>query len=86
MLFLDLDNFKLVNDSLGHQEGDQLLVEISRRLLATVRVKDTAAGLGGDEFAVLLEEVGSAEEAQQVAERIAASLRAPADLHGKKFS
>lgn len=69
VLFLDLDNFKKINDSLGHDAGDQLLVEVARRILACVRVNDTVARLGGDEFAVLLDGA-SVEDSVRVAERI----------------
>ncbi|MES3033388.1 MAG: EAL domain-containing protein [Gemmatimonadota bacterium] len=77
VLFLDLDNFKTVNDSLGHHAGDQLLRIVSSRLLNATRGSDTVARFGGDEFAVLLENMRSAEDAYVVADRITSSLRAP---------
>jgi diguanylate cyclase (GGDEF)-like protein len=83
VLFLDLDNFKTVNDSLGHSTGDQLLVGIAGRVNDCVRTGDTVARLGGDEFAILLEDVRHEGEAAEVAERIAAALRAPFHLDGK---
>ncbi len=77
VLFLDLDDFKLVNDSFGHAAGDDLLVAVAGRLTKSLRAGDTAARFGGDEFAVLLEEISGLEEASQVAERIIAELRVP---------
>ncbi len=77
VLFLDLDDFKLINDSLGHAAGDSLLVETGRRLSASLRGGDTAARFGGDEFAVLMEEIVNAEEACEVADRILTALREP---------
>lgn len=74
-LFLDLDGFKLVNDSLGHRVGDQMLVEVARRLERAVRPTDTVARLGGDEFLIFLESLPSFEEAENVANRILASAR-----------
>ncbi len=82
VLFLDLDNFKLVNDSFGHHAGDELLRVVSRRLLNATRGSDTVARFGGDEFAVLLENVACATDAYVVAERIAAALRTPIQVGG----
>ncbi|MEN3359131.1 MAG: hypothetical protein V7637_3113 [Mycobacteriales bacterium] len=79
VLFVDLDDFKLVNDSLGHQAGDELLVLVARRLSASLRLGDTAARFGGDEFAVLLEDADE-ERANEVADRILAELAGPFDL------
>jgi diguanylate cyclase (GGDEF)-like protein/PAS domain S-box-containing protein len=84
VLFVDLDRFKLVNDSLGHAVGDQLLNEVARRLEGCVRLGDTVARLGGDEFAVLLEEVGGIGGATRVADRIHEALSAPCDLGGRQ--
>jgi diguanylate cyclase (GGDEF)-like protein len=82
VLFLDLDDFKTVNDSLGHSVGDQLLVAIADRLVAACRPGDTVARLGGDEFAILLEGMRSPDEATVVAERITADLTTPLDVGG----
>ena len=83
VLFLDLDNFKVVNDSLGHRAGDRLLVEVARRLKATIRVTDVAARQGGDEFTILLDRVRSLDEATDSARRIAAALVTPLELDGQ---
>jgi diguanylate cyclase (GGDEF)-like protein/PAS domain S-box-containing protein len=83
VLFIDLDRFKIVNDSLGHHAGDALLVEIAARIRTCLREHDTAARLGGDEFTVLLEDLHDAEEAIQVAERIGTALAAPVVLNGR---
>ncbi len=77
VLFVDLDNFKLVNDSLGHQAGDMLLLTVTERLGGSLRDGDTLARLGGDEFTILLEDVAGLETATQIADRIAEALRAP---------
>ena len=77
VLFLDLDRFKVVNDSLGHHAGDILLKIIARELLAIVRGKDTVARLGGDEFVILIEDLSSKDEAFDVAQRITAFLQQP---------
>ena len=82
VLFLDVDRFKKVNDSLGHMQGDLLLVQVAQRLAASITPGDTVARLGGDEFAVLLEDYGDPEEPLRVAERIQQSLKAPHDLEG----
>lgn len=81
VLFLDLDNFKVVNDSLGHDIGDMLLVVVARRLRSCLRPEDTVARLGGDEFTILLEDA-SLSGAIWVAGRISESLRNPFDLEG----
>ena len=77
LLFLDLDRFKTVNDSLGHLCGDRLLQEVSRRLEGCVRTGDSVARLGGDEFGILLENLQSIHEATAVAERVLAALAEP---------
>ena len=77
VLFTDLDNFKVINDSLGHEVGDQLLVAIAGRLKSCLRPEDTAARLGGDEFTILVEDVCSVDEGVQIAKRIAERLRPP---------
>ncbi|WP_143447395.1 bifunctional diguanylate cyclase/phosphodiesterase [Kineosporia sp. R_H_3] len=77
LLLIDLDRFKEVNDTLGHHVGDELLIQVSRRLASTVRAGDTVARLGGDEFAVLLPAIGDANSALGVAESLHEALTAP---------
>ncbi len=84
VIYLDLHNFKTVNDSLGHIAGDELLVSVTARLTGCLREGDTAARLGGDEFALLLEDT-TAEDAAVVAEHVIAALAAPFTLAGKEL-
>ena len=84
MLFADLDNFKVVNDSLGHNAGDQLLVAVAQRLKDGLRPEDTAARLGGDEFTVLVENVENVGDAIRIAERIAEILQPPFAFEGQE--
>jgi diguanylate cyclase (GGDEF)-like protein/PAS domain S-box-containing protein len=94
LIFIDLDSFKLINDSLGHMIGDQMLVAIAGRLEATVRSSDsiarfgrnnTVARLGGDEFTILLEEISSAFDAMRVAERIITDLAMPFTINAQEL-
>ena len=85
VLFCDLDGFKAVNDSCGHDVGDTLLGIIAERLRGSVRPADVVARFGGDEFAVLVRGVGAEQQARTVAARIAESLDAPVRLHGREI-
>jgi diguanylate cyclase (GGDEF)-like protein/PAS domain S-box-containing protein len=80
VLFIDLDNFKAINDSVGHTIGDAVLMEVARRLRRAMRPSDTAARLGGDEFGVLLEAVSDNRSAIRVAQRVANSLKRPIEV------
>ena len=82
VVFLDLDHFKAVNDSLGHGSGDRLLVEFADRVRSSVRAGDTVARLGGDEFIVLLDSVTGAEDAARVAAKVRDAVRAPFRFEG----
>jgi len=86
VLFVDLDDFKVVNDTLGHDIGDQLLVAVGQRLSAGLRPEDTAARLGGDEFAVLVEDASSLAEVEELAERTVQTLAEPIVLGGSLLS
>jgi diguanylate cyclase (GGDEF)-like protein/PAS domain S-box-containing protein len=85
VLFLDVDRFKLVNDSLGHMAGDRLLVMIARRLELSLRPGDTVARLGGDEFTVLLDDIRDVSDATRVADRIQRELEMPFNVGGQEF-
>ena len=82
VLFIDLDDFKAVNDTLGHGAGDQLLIGVAERLRTCLRRPDTAARLGGDEFAVLIEDIDDPDEAEAVAERVTTALLDPFQVAG----
>ncbi len=84
VLFLDIDRFKVLNDSLGHAIGDMMLIAVSKRLEESLRPGDTVARLGGDEFAILLEDLKDRSEAMFIAERIQDKLSAPFDLSGQE--
>jgi diguanylate cyclase (GGDEF)-like protein len=85
VILLDLDRFKVVNETLGHAAGDRLLVAVGQRLLNSLRPGDTVARFGGDEFAMVLDPVADAEEAHRIAERIGAELHAPFALNGRDW-
>ena len=85
VLYMDFDRFKLVNDSYGHQVGDELLQKIAERLKTILRASDTVARLGGDEFTMLVEEISGVDEAKQTAERIREEMAKPFDLNGQEF-
>jgi diguanylate cyclase (GGDEF)-like protein/PAS domain S-box-containing protein len=83
VLFLDLDRFKVVNDSLGHAVGDAVLVEVAARLSRVIRLSDTVSRFGGDEFVLVCEEVDGIEEAQELAQRALRSLAEPIRVSGR---
>ena len=85
VLFLDLDRFKVINDSLGHLIGDQLLIAISRRLEACVSREDTVSRLGGDEFTILLEHIQNLEDVKKIAERVHKALSTSFNLNGHEI-
>jgi diguanylate cyclase (GGDEF)-like protein len=84
VLYLDLDRFKIVNDSLGHLVGDELLIVVSRRLESCLRSEDALARLGGDEFAILLNHLNEPEQANAIAFRIQEALSAPFSMDGRE--
>ncbi|WP_252177092.1 diguanylate cyclase [Endozoicomonas sp. 4G] len=83
VMYLDLDHFKEINDTLGHDAGDLLLKSVSQRLQECVREGDLVARLGGDEFAIILDDVAEASDAKLIAEKILTSIREPHDLNGE---
>jgi diguanylate cyclase (GGDEF)-like protein/PAS domain S-box-containing protein len=83
LLFIDLDHFKNINDSLGHASGDRLLIAVAARLTQALRPGDTVARLGGDEFVILAEQVDNAETARVIAERTRKAVAAPIDIDGR---
>ena len=86
VVFLDLDDFKTINDSLGHAAGDEVLVEVGKRLATSIRTTDTAARFGGDEFALLLEDIDGVQEAADTADRVLATLALPLRVAHKELS
>ena len=86
VMFLDIDDFKTINDSLGHGAGDEALIDVAKRLSNSIRTSDTAARFGGDEFVVLLEDLDSTDTAVEVAERILEDLRQPLMVAGKALA
>jgi diguanylate cyclase (GGDEF)-like protein/PAS domain S-box-containing protein len=85
VLFCDLDDFKVVNDSMGHSVGDHLLIEVAKRVAEILRPADTIARLGGDEFAILLEDVNEVRYAESVATRILDLMQKPFSIDGTEF-
>jgi diguanylate cyclase (GGDEF)-like protein/PAS domain S-box-containing protein len=86
VIFLDLDNFKTINDSLGHSAGDELLNSVATTLVSGLRKSDTAARLGGDEFAVLVEDAPNREEVMRMADRLMKTLRTPVTVAGQELN
>tara|TARA_R110000868_G_scaffold17258_1_gene75944 strand:- start:18617 stop:21391 length:2775 start_codon:yes stop_codon:yes gene_type:complete len=86
VLYLDLDRFKIVNDTLGHDVGDQLLVAIAEKLRSSVREQDTVARLGGDEFSVLVPDIKNLSDVELLAKKIIAVVQKPLEIMGKKLS
>ena len=86
MLYLDLDGFKQVNDTLGHDVGDALLVMVAARLLATVRQEDTVARLSGDEFVIALWELSHADDVAKLASKVIQAVSQPYSIQGRGVS
>ena len=86
IVFVDLDDFKIINDSLGHAAGDEVLNQVAQRLALSIRASDTAARFGGDEFAVLLEDIEGVQEAADAAERIMEAISAPLTAAHKELA
>jgi diguanylate cyclase (GGDEF)-like protein len=86
VIYLDFDRFKVINDSLGHNVGDQLLIELARRIKSSIRAVDTVARMGGDEFGILLEAVKSDKEVLMIINRIQRNISAPFEVHGNTIA
>jgi diguanylate cyclase (GGDEF)-like protein len=86
LLFLDIDNFKQINDTLGHHVGDQLLQIVAQRLTSCVREGDTVARLGGDEFTIILESINHADDVAPIARKIIAALSLPMPIDGQELT
>jgi diguanylate cyclase (GGDEF)-like protein len=86
VMMLDLDHFKQVNDTLGHHVGDALLCIVAHRIRATVRKTDVVARMGGDEFVVLLMDIGNAAEAATVGAKLVANVAVPAEIDGRQMA
>lgn len=86
VLFIDLDNFKNINDSFGHSVGDQVLIAVAQRLLANVRQADTAARLGGDEFTIILEDLDRPDFAAEVAQKLLAAFKQPLMIQDQELT
>ncbi len=85
-MYFDLDEFKRINDTLGHDAGDELLKEVARRLISRLREEDTIARLGGDEFAVILSGIKDRAQAALIAENLQQSFAAPVKLTGQEVA
>jgi len=86
LMYLDIDHFKRINDSLGHAAGDEVLKAFAQRLRRSVRTTDTVARLGGDEFVIILEGIDNEEEAQFLARKIVASVTRPLEVEGRRLT
>ena len=84
-MFLDLDDFKMINDTLGHDIGDQLLVEVSKRLVSTLRKCDTVARIGGDEFIILIEDIEDMDYLNIILEKILKCFNEPFRLNNQDY-
>lgn len=85
LMFIDLDHFKHVNDSLGHVAGDKLLIQLSERLTTAIRSSDTLARIGGDEFVIILPDINQEQDVVDIAQRIFQKIQAPIDISGTPF-
>jgi diguanylate cyclase (GGDEF)-like protein/PAS domain S-box-containing protein len=86
MMFVDLDRFKVINDTLGHEAGDEVLCEVARRLRHTLRASDVVARLGGDEFVVMIPELGTAAQAEAAARKVLGAMLPPMTVAGRELS